>query len=146
MKRAMFNRADLNKAVRAGKRRAAEGLWARSVHYARQLDSVVFEISKGLRIGLPRSDIAEFAQVHPKDMDLTLSPAGDVLHLDRLDIHVSVEGLIRDLFLPSIPANMLSSALGRFGGSARSESKSAAARNNGRKGGRPRKTPEHAAA
>lgn len=111
MKRSMFNKLDLKEAVHAGKRRAAEGLWARSVHYDRQHDSVVFEISKGFLIGLPRSEIAEFIQIHPKEMELTLSPAGDVLHLDRFDIHLSVEGLIRDVFLPRIATSALLSAL-----------------------------------
>lgn len=74
MKRPIFNRFDLKEAVRAGKRRAAKGLFARSVHYDRRHDSIVFEIAKGFIIGLPRSEIAELAQIRPKEMNLTLSP------------------------------------------------------------------------
>jgi hypothetical protein len=107
----MLNAAGLKKAIRAGKRRAADSLWARSAHYDRRQDSVMIEISSGLMIGLPRSRIAEFAQIDPNNMDLTLSPAGDVLHLERFGIHVSIEGLIRDIFLSQIPAGVLSSAL-----------------------------------
>jgi hypothetical protein len=42
--------------------------------------------------------IPEFAEASLKDFrELHLSPAGDTIILVALDIHISVEGLIRDL-------------------------------------------------
>ena len=63
------------------------------------------------------------------------SPLGDGLIFDDADIAINVPGLLRELF-----ADAFAGALGKRGGRARTAAKADAARKNGSKGGRPRKT------
>ncbi|MGP6192433.1 MAG: DUF2442 domain-containing protein [Vulcanimicrobiaceae bacterium] len=67
--------------------------------------------------------------------DVMVSPLGDGLISDEADVAIYVPGLLRDLF-----ADAFAGALGKRGGRARTAAKAAAARKNGTKGGRPRKT------
>jgi hypothetical protein len=61
---------------------------------------------------------------------------GESITLDDLDVDISVPGLLRDL----VGMTSAAALLGRKGGSATSEAKAAAVRENGKRGGRPRKT------
>lgn len=65
---------------------------------------------------------------------VTLSPSGDGLHWDALDVQLSVPGLLLD----ALGAGSLAQELARRGGRSTSEAKADAARRNGAKGGRPR--------
>ena len=60
-----------------------------------------------------------------------ISPSGDGLHWDDLDVHVSLTGLMAE-------ALNLREWAPRYLGGLKSEAKAAAARRNGAKGGRPR--------
>lgn len=47
---------------------------------------------------VPVNDIEELASATAKDLrELHLSPAGDTIISDTLDVHISVKGLIRDM-------------------------------------------------
>ena len=74
-----------------------------------------------------------------KDQDIAavaITGAGFGLHWDRLDIDLSIPGLMAGLFGTKV---WMDSQRAAVGGTARSDAKSAAARRNGAKGGRPRK-------
>lgn len=64
-----------------------------------------------------------------------VSPAGDALRWSALDIDVHVPGLVARAF----GTRLFAAAAGREGGQRRTKAKAAAAKLNGRKGGRPRK-------
>jgi len=70
--------------------------------------------------------------------DLLLNPGGLGLHFPQLDADVSVSGLLDGVFGSR---GWMAQSLGRAGGAMRTDRKAAAARENGRRGGRPRKTP-----
>jgi len=111
---------------------------ATSAHYDAGRNRVVVRLTTGVEIafppayaeGLENASAAELGQIE-------LTPAGLGIHFPRLDA---------DLYVPSLLAGVLGSAswmaglMGRIGGKARSAAKSSAARKNGKRGGRPRKT------
>jgi hypothetical protein len=65
-----------------------------------------------------------------------ISPVGSGLMLDDHDIHINVHGLVTGFISP----HLMASTLGRKGGSTLSDAKTRSSRENGKKGGRPRKT------
>lgn len=80
----------------------------------------------------------------PDDLaEIEISPSGLGIHFPRLDA---------DLYLPALLEGFLGSRqwmaaeMGKLGGKTTTDAKAAAARENGRLGGRPRKSKERAAA
>ncbi len=67
---------------------------------------------------------------------IVVSPAGDALSWPSLDVDVYVPCLVERAF----GSRLFAAATGRRGGRTRSKAKSAAAKANGAKGGRPRKS------
>jgi hypothetical protein len=114
-----------------------EAAHAVSARYDRRSGRIVVALNTGVQIAFP-ADLAEgLAGASPADLaQVEISPAGLGLHWPRLDA---------DLYVPSLLQGMLGSKswmarhLGAEGGRARSKAKAAASRENGRKGGRPRK-------
>ena len=91
----------------------------------------------GTELAIPVRAINEIADAPlAKLRDVVASPLGDGLIFDDADVAIYVPGLLRDLF-----GAAFAGALGKRGGRARTAAKGAAARKNGRKGGRPRKQP-----
>ena len=109
-----------------------------SARYDRRSSRIIVALNTGVQIAFP-ADLAEgLAGASAAELaQIEISPAGLGLHWPRLDA---------DLFVPSLLQGMLGSKswmarqLGSAGGRARSKAKAAASRENGRKGGRPRKT------
>ncbi len=64
-------------------------------------------------------------------------PGGEALHWEELDADLGVPGLVAGVF----GSKAWMSELGRAGGRVQSDAKARASRENGKKGGRPRKTP-----
>jgi hypothetical protein len=90
---------------------------------------------------VPISTIHELASATPKDLrELHLSPSRDTIISDTLDVHISVEGLIRDVHQSNAAFRGLISTLwGARGGRSTSDRKRASSAENGKKGGRPPK-------
>ena len=118
-------------------REAAEhdaGLRAVKAFYDPINDLVMIETSRGFRWGIPRSRIPALSDASAEQLaQLTLSPSGDGLHWEVLDVQLSVPGLLVD----ALGAPTLARELARRGGRSRSDAKAEAARRNGAKGGRP---------
>jgi hypothetical protein len=91
---------------------------------------------------VPVSNIRELASATVKDLrELHLSPARDTIVSDALDVHISVEGLIRDVHQSNAAFKKLISTLwGAQGGRRTSDLKRLTSAANGKKGGRPPKT------
>jgi hypothetical protein len=127
---------ELARAVAAGRRRRSTERRAASVRYNSKRDAIEIELSDGSGIRLPRAMVEEFRGVPSADMAaLRVSPGGYGISLDKHDIDISVHGLVSSLATPKDMAT----ALGRLGGTARTEVKRVSARSNGAKGGRPKK-------
>ena len=122
-------------AILEGKQRLATSLIAEDVRYAAGSDEITITLPLA-RISVARSAILEFAALPVDAMQgLHLSAIGDALGVEGFDVEVDLKGLI----IGVLPEPLLSTALARRGGAAKSSAKSAAARTNGAKGGRPRK-------
>jgi hypothetical protein len=108
-----------------------------SARYDRSTQRIVIDLSTGVQLVVPASKIEGLSGAAQEDLDrIEISPAGLALHWPALDA---------DVYLPSLLQGILgtkrwmAAQLGATGGKSRSVAKSDTARENGRKGGRPRK-------
>lgn len=94
-------------------------------------------MNTGLEVTFPARLGEGLAGASPDDLaDIEISPSGLGLHWPKLDADLYVPGLLQGVFGSKA---WMARELGAIGGSSRSAAKAAAARANGRKGGRPRK-------
>ena len=105
--------------------------------YDRRIGRVVVRLSTGLEIAFAPRDAQGLEQATPADLAaIEISPSGFGLSFPKLDA---------DLYLPALLEGFLgsrkwmASRMGAEGGRATSAAKTAAARRNGSRGGRPRK-------
>jgi hypothetical protein len=133
--------ADILKEQIARARQAAEAADAteprvESARYDRESDRIVVDLKNGATFMVPVSVLEGFANASPADIaDIEITPSRAGLHWDKLDTDLSVPALLNGVF----GSKPWMSELGRKGGSTASEAKASAARENGKKGGRPRK-------
>ena len=109
---------------------------ASAVRFSAAQRCLQLTLTNGAILSVPVGLIASLAKATNKDLtDVSVSPAGIAIRLDRLDEDLSVAGLAK----VALGSRVLMQASGSAGGSARTRSKALAARRNGLKGGRPRK-------
>ncbi len=128
----------LGQAIERGRKRASVGVRATAVQYVPQLGSLLFSFLDHSAVALPVSNYPELAALEESDLQaLTLGFGGSALCLKARDLHVSIAGLVS----ASQPLmDMAASLVAVRNGRKSSVTKSAAARENGRKGGRPKLT------
>lgn len=98
---------------------------------------VVVDFGDGTEFAFPPSRAQGLSGASPADLaDIEVTPSGLGLHWPRLDADLHVPALLQGLFGSK---RWMAQSLGRQGGQATSEKKRAAARANGKAGGRPRK-------
>jgi hypothetical protein len=104
-------------------------------------DRMLFFLFKnGARLEIPLAAIDELSEATESDLrEIVISPLRDSISLPPLDVDIYVPGLISDVLNSNAASNFA-----RLGGSKRTPKKRAAARANGRKGGRPKKSAAHA--
>lgn len=123
----------------AEKRMAAlrENGFAVSARYDHRAARVVVTLNTGVQIAIPARLLEGLAGASAAELgEIEISPAGLGLHWPRLDADVYVPALLQGVFGSR---RWMAAQLGASGGKIRSRAKVAAARENGRKGGRPRK-------
>lgn len=128
-------RSNFARASQAERRAAkTEPRAARATYRARD-DALRIEFTNGAVITLPVKLIPGLKRVAPSDVrSVAVLGRGGGLHWESLDLDLSVPALVSSVFAgPEWMAE-----LGRVGGRRSSTVKAAAARRNGRKGGRPR--------
>lgn len=126
--------------VRAEKRARIEPR-AEYVTYQPLTSSIKIGLRDDVTLEIPVWMISELAGATPEQlMQMRAGMNGEALTVEEIDVDVSIPGLLRDL----VGVTAAAAALGRKGGSARSEAKAAAVRENGKRGGRPRKAPQPA--
>jgi uncharacterized protein DUF2442 len=123
------------RASRAGRRAAKTEPRAARATYRARGDAIRIELTNGAVITLPVKLIPELKRAARSDVrSVEVLGRGSGLHWESLDLDLSVPGLVSSVFAgPEWMAE-----LGRVGGRRSSAAKAAAARRNGRKGGRPR--------
>jgi hypothetical protein len=121
-------------AKRRGKETARSEVQAKTVHYDAFTNRVVIELKNGAIFQLPRSLVQGLSDAPSEELaQVRLGPRGASLHWDTLDVDLSISGLLMGVF----GTRSWMAALGQKGGRVKSVSKAAAARQNGKKGGRP---------
>jgi Protein of unknown function (DUF2442) len=108
-----------------------------SAHFDRKTGRVVIHLSSRLIVSFSPQDAEGLQNARPSQLEeIEISPSGFGLHFPRLDADLYVPGLLEGLLGSK---KWMASRLGQAGGQSRSKAKRAAARANGRLGGRPKK-------
>jgi Protein of unknown function (DUF2442) len=106
---------------------------ASAARYDSQKREIVVELTNGATFMIPSVLIEGLSGASDADLaNVEILGAGYGLHWDSLDVDFTVPGLLTGMFGTK-------SYMARLAGQARSPAKSIAARENGAKGGRPRK-------
>jgi len=110
---------------------------ATAVRYDRRIARVVISLASGLQIAFSPRDVQGLENAHPADLaNAEISPSGLGVHFPKLDADIYIPALLEG-FLGS--KRWMASQMGKVGGQASTDAKAAAARENGKLGGRPRK-------
>jgi hypothetical protein len=132
-----INPAEFAQANRLGREMQSNAPRAVSARYDRRLDRIVIHLSTGIDLAFPPHIAQGLENATPAQLaEIEISPSGFGIHFPRLDA---------DLYLPALLEGFLgsrqwmASRLGAKGGQSTSPAKTAAAKRNGRNGGRPRK-------
>lgn len=116
--------------------READGVEPRAhaVSYEPALGLCLVELRTGVAFGFPPERVPGLEDATAEGLaNVRISPSGDGLHWDELDVDASLTGLVA-------AALNLQQWAPRYMGQLRSEAKAKAARINGLKGGRPRRS------
>jgi hypothetical protein len=123
-------------AARGFKRQKSEPL-ASETHYDPARDRVVVHLNSGVELAFPPQIVEGLSQATPADLgEIEISPSGFGLHWPRLDADIYLPGLLEGVFGSR---RWMASHLGAQGGRAKTTVKTAASRENGKRGGRPKK-------
>lgn len=128
-----------NEFAQAGARAAAKHQAGHAItaRYDRRTARVVVGLDNGVQVAFPAKLAEGLADASADDLaDIEISPAGLGLHWPKLDADVYVPALLQGVFGSK---QWMAAQLGATGGKARTDAKAAASRENGRKGGRPRR-------
>jgi hypothetical protein len=128
--------AEIDRALARGRRRAATEPQASSARYDRRTGRVVVELTNGCSFVFPARSLQGLATASDADLArIEIMGLGYGLHWPALDADFTVPGLLMGVFGTRA---WMASELARRAGQTKSPAKAAAARLNGRKGGRPR--------
>ena len=115
---------------------------AMKARYERKRDRVVVELNTGIEVAFRPGDAQGLERAKPDQLnEIEISPSGLGIHFPKLDADIYLPALLEG-FLGS--KRWVAAAHGKIGGSVSSTAKAAAARRNGKLGGRPRKVKEPA--
>ena len=136
-KRASISRADYVRATRAGRLAERSEPRAASATYSQRNAALEIVLRNGAMLSLPVRLIPWLRDVAPQVVRaVEILDDGGGLHWEAIDLDLSVPALVTS----ALEGPHWMAELGRSGGRRKSPAKAAAARKNGAKGGRPRKS------
>jgi hypothetical protein len=105
--------------------------------YAADTDRIFIELNTQIIMGFPSQRLQGLEDATSRQLaEVEITPSGYGLHWESLDVDLGVPELVAGLF----GSKAWMSELGRQGGKSKSAAKAQASRDNGKSGGRPRKT------
>jgi hypothetical protein len=114
-----------------------EAGYAVSARYDRRASRVVVNLNTGVQLSVPTQNLEGLADAPEQDLaEIEISPAGLGLYWPKLDAAVYVPALLHGGVGSK---KWMAALLGAAGGKSTSAAKTAAARQNGHTGGRPRR-------
>jgi hypothetical protein len=127
-------------ALEAGRRTAEREFRALAVSYLPDRDAIeVITIRNGGFV-IPRHLIGFLQDAGPGDLaKMELWPDGSLIEIEDLDIHISVDGMVKAALPVLVPGRIVAGLFAAAGGAATSKAKANSSRQNGKKGGRPRR-------
>lgn len=132
----MVSSRSIELANRSGAKLRREFPHAVSARYDRVSGKVVIDLSSKLSLSFSPKDAQGLENATASQLEvIELSPSGFGVHFPRLDADLYVPGLLEGLMGSK---KWMAARLGQLGGRSRSRAKKAAARANGKLGGRPR--------
>lgn len=140
-----WTEAELDAEVEAGAHRTTElrtGSPRRSITGARYLTGerrVLVDLDNGTTFIFPVDQVQALAGAHEENLAKLVVLSYDTIAWPAIDAIAPVSDLMAGIFGSKAWMKRLSE-MGKKGGAARSEAKAAAARENGKRGGRPRKS------
>jgi hypothetical protein len=133
----MKSNDNIEQANRRARELQAHAPRAVSARYDTKSGRIVIHLSSKLIVSFAPGDAQGLENARPSQLsEIEISASGFGLHFPALDADLYVPGLLEG-FLGS--KSWMASRLGQIGGQATSKAKKAAARANGKLGGRPRK-------
>lgn len=119
-----------------GKARVEDPSSVVDARYDADADAIDLKFSDGGSMSIPRRIVPGLERATGSKIEsIVVSPAGDALSWPALNVDIYVPGLVERAF----GTRLFAASTGRRGGRRRSKAKTAAAKANGAKGGRPRK-------
>jgi Protein of unknown function (DUF2442) len=136
-----FSEEELKRQLAEADKRGREAeraeLEAQAVRYDRKDGRIALDLTNGTSFCFPLAYVEGLADAAPSEItNVRVLPGGDAIRWDSLDIDLGVPELLAGIF----GTQKWMAKLGHVGGRVKSEAKAAAARENGKKGGRPPKT------
>ena len=114
---------------------------AKTIVFTPETRSFDLLLANDTRVGFGADSLWELKGASTEDLAaIELSPSGSAISWPRLDIDISVAGLVLDLLGSTEWKQALRRAVNRDLARNKTEARARAARENGKKGGRPRKT------
>lgn len=132
--------AEYATALEAGRLAADSEFRAEAASYLADRDAIeVITVGNGGFV-IPRRLIGILQDAAAADLaKMELWPDGSVIEIEDLDIHISVDAMVKAALPVLVPARIVAGLFAAQGGAARSEAKASSSRKNGKKGGRPKK-------
>ena len=132
--------AEYAAALATGQLASESEVRAQAVRYVPERDAVEILTSRGAGFLIPRRWIEALQDIALDELaKLTVWPDGSAIELEERDIQISVSGLLSAVLPAMLPPRTVASLFASRGGQATSTAKKVSSRENGLKGGRPRK-------
>jgi hypothetical protein len=124
-------------ANRRAQRRERSTPKAVDAHYDRRTGRIVVKLNNRVNLAFSPRDAQGLEEATAAQLSkIEISPSGLGLHFPKIDADLYIPGILEGLLGSQ---KWMASRLGRTGGKSKSDAKRAAAKRNGRLGGRPRK-------
>lgn len=124
-------------AVERGRQRINQEPQVKRVEYENTTRRFIIVLKNDVQFSIPIALIQGLASASAEEIaDVRIGPRGASLHWERLDVDLSVTGLLAGIF----GTRLWMSSIGRQGGGVTSSAKQEASRLNGKKGGRPKRS------